>query len=209
MPLQTLSELKSNSAIIILAAGSSSRMGRSKQLLEIDKIPLLRKTVSTVLACNSEKIYVVIGSNADSHKTVIADLPVQIVLNEEWSKGMGSSLKKGLASAMSVSPGLAGVIVTVCDQPLLKSQHLNKIFLKYLETGKEIVASRYGGTAGVPTFFSKELFTELMNLQDQHGAKKIIERHPDQLEMVDFPGGEIDLDKIEDYYQFLKAHPKT
>jgi molybdenum cofactor cytidylyltransferase len=209
MAPQTLSELKSNSAIIILAAGSSSRMGQPKQLLEVDKISLLRKMVSTALACSSGNIYVVLGSNAEEHKTVIADLPIQIVLNEKWDTGMGSSLKKGLNFATSMSAGLVGAILLVCDQPLLESQHLKNIFQKYLETRKGIVASRYGGTTGVPAFFSKEFFAELMKLQDQHGAKKVIERYPDQVETVDFPGGEIDLDKIEDYHQFLKTLPKT
>jgi molybdenum cofactor cytidylyltransferase len=206
---QTLSELKSNSAIIILAAGSSSRMGQSKQLLEIDNTSLLRKIILTALACDIKNNYVVLGANADAHKTTITDLPAEIVINDEWNKGMGNSLKKGLNAATSAFPALVGVLILVCDQPTLTSQHLNNILKKYGEGQKGIVASNYKGTIGVPAFFSKQFFKKLNALDDQHGAKKIIEKYPNEVETVEFPGGEIDLDKIEDYHQFLKTRPKS
>jgi molybdenum cofactor cytidylyltransferase len=204
MKPQTLSELKSNCAIIILAAGSSSRMGQSKQLLEIENTSLLRKSALTALACEVKNIYVVLGANAEAHQTTIADLPIQIVINNEWKNGMGSSLKKGLSAAITVSPTVAGIIILVCDQPMLTSQHLNNILEKYAAGEKGIVASNYNGTTGVPAFFSNTFFGKLNALDEQHGAKKIIEKYPEAVQAVDFPGGEIDLDKIEDYYQFLK-----
>jgi molybdenum cofactor cytidylyltransferase len=206
---QTLSELKSNSAIIILAAGSSSRMGQSKQLLEIDNTSLLRKTVLSALACGVKNNYVVLGANAEAHKTTIADLPIQILINNEWNNGMGSSLKKGLSTATTVSPTLAGAMILVCDQPMLTSQHLNNILEKHIASEKGIVASAYKETSGVPAFFSNAFFEKLNALDDQHGAKKIIEEYPEAVQSVDFPGGEIDLDKIEDYHQFLKTYQKS
>jgi molybdenum cofactor cytidylyltransferase len=209
MTPQTLSELKLNSAIIILAAGSSSRMGQSKQLLEIDDTSLLRKTVLTALACGVQNNYVVLGANAEAHKTTITDLAIQIVINDEWSNGMGSSLKKGLNAATTALHSLAGVIILVCDQPMLTCQHLNNILEKCIASKKGIVASNYKRTTGVPAFFSRQFFEKLNTLDDQHGAKKIIEKYPEAVESVDFPGGEIDLDKIEDYYQFLKTHQKS
>jgi molybdenum cofactor cytidylyltransferase len=209
MTLQTFSELKSNTAIIILAAGSSSRMGQSKQLLEIDNTSLLRKTVLTALACGIKNNYVVLGANVEAHKTTIADLPIQIVINEEWNNGMGSSLKKGLNAATTASAKLAGIIILVCDQPMLTCQHLNNILQKQLDSQKGIVASQYARTTGVPAFFSKQFFEKLNALDDQHGAKTVIEKYPDAVEQVNFHGGEIDLDEIEDYYQFLKTHQKS
>jgi molybdenum cofactor cytidylyltransferase len=206
---QPLSELKSNSAIIILAAGSSSRMGRSKQLLEIDNTSLLRKTVLTALACGIKNNYVVLGANVEAHRKTINDLPIQMVINNEWNNGMGRSLKKGLDVATTSSPVLEGVTVLVCDQPMLTSQHLNNILQQYLDTQKGIVASQYAQTIGVPAFFSKQFFERLNAMGDQHGAKKIIEKYPEAVQTVDFSGGEIDLDKIEDYYHFLKTHQKS
>jgi molybdenum cofactor cytidylyltransferase len=206
---QTLFELKSNSAIIILAAGSSSRMGQSKQLLEIGNTSLLRKTALTALACGIKNNYVVLGANADAHKTTITDLPAEIVINDEWTRGMGSSLKKGLNAAASAFPGLVGVLILVCDQPALTSQHLSNILKKCAEGQKGIIASNYKGTIGVPAFFTKQFFEKLNALDDQHGAKKIIEKYPNEVESIEFPGGEIDLDKIEDYHQFLKTRPKS
>jgi molybdenum cofactor cytidylyltransferase len=208
MTPQTVSELKSNSAIIILAAGSSSRMGQSKQLLEIDNTTLLRKTVLTALACDIKNNYVVLGANVEAHRKTINDLPIQIVINDEWNNGMGRSLKKGLDVATASSPVLEGVTVLVCDQPMLTSQYLNNILQQYLDTRKGIVASQYAQTIGVPAFFSKQFFERLNTMGDQQGAKKIIEKYPEAVQTVDFSGGEIDLDKIEDYYQFLKTYQK-
>ena len=189
--------------IIILAAGSSSRMGQSKQLLEIGGEQLLLKSTQVALQSIAEKVIVVLGANELAHRKVIEQLPCEIIVNEDWQQGMGSSLKKGMKELLHDVPKLEAVLVMVCDQPLLTFEHLNAIINKYELTKSEIVASYYSGSAGVPALFDKSLFEKLLNVEDQAGAKKIILQHKEVIQTIGFPQGSIDLDTPEDYQAFI------
>lgn len=189
---------------ILLAAGSSSRMGQSKQLLQINGQPLIIITVNAVLSAGLKNIVVVLGSNAEAHRELVEHLPIQIITNHDWERGMGNSLKKGITHLLQSSSPLEAVIIMVCDQPLLTSEHLKKLVEKLHEKRNQIIASQYNDTLGVPALFDQSLFHELLNCGDDQGAKKIIQQHKDLVKAVDFQGGEIDLDTLEDYNQFLK-----
>lgn len=191
--------------IIVLAAGASKRMGQSKQLLPVNGEPLLLKTVNAAMNSALQNIIVVLGANEKAHRALIADLKVAIVHNERWESGMGSSIKAGLKSLLTLRPSLGGVVILVCDQPLLTAYHILELIAGHLQTSKPIVASGYAGTMGVPVFFQKAYFKNLMALGDEQGAKKIIEEHPDDVAMIDFPQGAVDLDTPEDYQQFKKS----
>ena len=194
-----------NIGIILLAAGSSSRMGQSKQLLELNGKPLLRNTANVALASDIKKIIVVLGAFEKEHRKLVQDLPVNIVYNSRWEKGMGSSLKAGLNYLLRGDPKLSGVVILVCDQPLLQASHIKNLIALHVKTKKPIVASQYAKTLGVPAFFEKKYFSELLNLDDTHGAKKVIQQHPEDLSSMNFPEGEIDLDTPEDYQTFKQG----
>jgi len=193
-------------AIIILAAGPSSRMRQSKQQLLIDDKSLLIKAVETALQSNVKNVVVVLGSQEESHKEALKGLAIETIFNSRWKTGMGSSLKAGLNYIISNIPKTDAVIVMVCDQPLLKPQHLKLIIERYRETNALIVASGYSNTSGVPALFNHQLFDEVLKLGDDQGAKKIIHQHP--AEVIDFPEGAIDLDTPEDYQRFIQQHSK-
>lgn len=195
--------------IIVLAAGSSSRMGRSKQLLEIDGQPLLCRCVDHALAANPSQVVVVLGANEKPHRELLEKLPVHIVSNFYWKTGMGSSIKTGLNYLIQSNGGLDAVILMVCDQPALTSEHLQKLIQKFHEKKKAIIASAYSKSSGVPVLFSRSFFSNLLLLNDDQGAKKIVQQFPDQVETVAFPKGSIDLDTEEDYQKFLKANKKS
>ena len=184
--------------VIILAAGSSSRLGQPKQLIKSNEIPLLLKTVQASLDAQSKNVIVVLGSNYETHKQIIKHLAVEIIYHEEWAKGMGSSLKAGLNLLLKNHPQTKTTIVTVCDQPFISATHLCNLADKYQETGKEIVASRYNDTFGVPALFDHSLFDELLNLEDTQGAKALIQKHLNQVAFVDWPEGAIDIDTPDD-----------
>lgn len=189
-------------AILLLAAGSSSRMGQSKQLLTIQGEPLLLRTAKSALQSNANQVAVVLGANADQHEEVIKTLPVTIIVNEEWKNGMGSSIKAGLNHLMNATPALNAVLILVCDQPLLTTALLDEIISSYLETKKKIISSFYGGSLGVPAFFDQSLFPKLLQLEDQQGAKKVILGDSDQAHFIQWPEGEVDLDTWEEYLKF-------
>jgi molybdenum cofactor cytidylyltransferase len=190
--------------IILLAAGSSSRMGQSKQLLEIGGEQLLLKSTRVALQALPEKVIIVLGANESAHRKIIEKLPVEIVTNKDWQQGMGSSLKKGMKELLLTAPKLDAVLVLVCDQPLLTTEHLDQVIKKFNLTKSPIVASYYSGTAGVPALFDKSLFKKLLNIEDQAGAKKIILQHEEVVQTIDFPQGSIDLDTLDDYQAFIK-----
>jgi len=189
-------------AILLLAAGSSSRLGRSKQLLSISGQPLLIKSIEAAIESGIKNIIVVLGANEEAHRQVIKDAGVQVVVNTDWKKGMGNSLKAGLAYLLQQMPKVEAVVTMVCDQPLITSDQLKKLIAEHESSRSTIVASFYQGVAGVPVLFHQSLFSELLSLPDDAGAKKILQRHPHLVKTVPFPGGEIDIDTEDDLKKF-------
>ncbi len=193
-----------NIGIIILAAGSSSRMGRSKQLLEIEGEPLLCRCVRVAQAVNSNQVVVILGANEKAHREIIDKLPVHIISNYYWKTGMGSSIKTGINYLIQEVSDLEAVIIMVCDQPALTAEHLEKLIQKFNQTKKSIIASSYSNSNGVPVLFGRSFFSNLLLLSDDQGAKKIIQQFPGQVATVEFPKGSFDLDTEEDYQNYLK-----
>lgn len=185
-------------SIIVLAAGSSSRLGQSKQLILVDGKTLLEKSALAALNSGAEYVVVVLGAQAALHKKAIENLLVGITINEEWEKGMGNSLKAGLNYLVTKYPETKAVIVMVCDQPFLTAEHLKKLIASFQKNPTEIVASSYNQTKGVPALFSRSMFTQLFKLEDTQGARKIIQLHQGSMQLVEFSKGEIDLDTPED-----------
>lgn len=185
---------------IILAAGASTRMGRSKQLLKIDGQTLLKKTVSTVLSAGVNHTVVVLGANAAEHEKEINDLPVSIIINPNWKLGIGSSIKAGVKELTRTK--LDGFFILVCDQPFLTKNHLAELIKKHQSSGCAIVASQYAATIGVPALFSSELISTLLELNHEEGAKQVIKKNIHLT--IPFDKGEIDLDTWSDYQNLIQ-----
>ena len=177
-------------------------MGRPKQLLLINKKQLIVHATDTALESIADRVVVVLGANDKELSAVLANSTAKIVINRNWEKGMGTSLKLGLKFLVKDLSGLDGVLVMVCDQPLVTTAHLNSLISTQPASGKGIAASAYAGTLGVPALFQKKFFDEIMSLGDDEGAKKLISKHPNDISSVAFPDGAIDLDTPEDYRNF-------
>lgn len=187
--------------IIILAAGSSSRMGQSKQLLDINGEPLLRRIVRIALDVIPDEVVVVLGANHEEHFKVIEDLPIKSVHNKNWQRGMGSSIKAGLNHLLEVSPTINAVMILVCDQPLLTADHLKELKQAFITSGAPVAAMTYSHAVGVPAIFEKSWFSDLINIPDDKGAKIVIEKNSSLL-TIPFPEGSVDLDTPDDYERF-------
>ncbi len=196
---------KIKTAAIILAAGSSARLGQSKQLLKIGKESLLRKVVLTASATGIHKIVVVLGAGREKHQQEITDLPAQIAFNPDWEKGMGSSLKCGIRFVMETFPDADSVVLMVCDQPMLTSEHIEKLINTFRSKEHAIVSSYYSGSPGVPVLFQRSMFAKLLDVSDWQGAKGIVKDHPASISFVEFPEGEVDLDTPEDLKKFTES----
>ncbi|MBN8577776.1 MAG: nucleotidyltransferase family protein [Cyclobacteriaceae bacterium] len=183
--------------IILLAAGNSSRLGQSKQLIHLQGVPLLRKCAVEALKTTCP-VMVVLGANAAAHQAVLTDLQLDSIVNTTWQSGMGNSLKAGLAALLSKLPGMQAVMILVCDQPYLSANHLTNLLTAAQTHSQPIVASAYAGTVGVPVLFKKDFFEVLLHLPNHAGARKILEQSAQHVYSLPFDKGEIDLDTPQD-----------
>jgi molybdenum cofactor cytidylyltransferase len=202
LPNESTPEL--NFVILVLAAGASSRMGRSKQLLELSGESLLVRSIKTALGSGASEVVVILGANEQNHEILLKEFPVKIVTNHYWKSGMGSSIKTGFHHIIKDLPEARAVIIMVCDQPEVRPDHIRELVTRHLQSGKSIVASEYSGTHGVPALFARSFFSNILMLQDDQGAKRIIEQFPEHVSAVVFPEGSIDLDTPEDYERYLQ-----
>ncbi len=189
----------SNIAIIILAAGQSSRLGSPKQLLTYKGKNLLQHTVDEALETGCSSVLVVLGTDNELLRNELKDKPVIIIENKGWEEGMASSIRCGLETIANTILRPDSIIFMVCDQPYVSSSLLLNLMKKKNETGKHIVASSYNDEAGTPALFHRSFFPALMELKGDKGARKLISYNPEQVATVPFPEGEKDIDTKEDY----------
>ena len=192
-----------NIPILLLAAGSSSRMGQPKQLLPWGGQSLIEHQIQTLLKTGNP-VGVVLGSNSNLVVPVIAKYGVDIFINTAWESGMGSSISLGISQLIQKFPNANGVLITLLDQPLVTTSYIEKIVGAFLPGSQQILVSRSAsGWTGVPVIFDKCYFKELTDLSNDEGAKKIIKRHEESVIFLE--GGELleDMDTPETYQQLL------
>jgi molybdenum cofactor cytidylyltransferase len=191
---------------IVLAAGASRRMGTPKQLLAVDGLPLLTRTVEVLLASPVWPVVVVLGANADALRPLLARYPVLVAENAAWPEGMASSIRAGVTLLRQFSRELEGTVITVCDQPALAARHLTALLDAPRPSGRQMAAARYRDRLGVPAYFGRDHFAALQALTGEEGARTLLNRDPAQVAAVDLPELALDLDTPADYAT-LRATP--
>ena len=191
------------SVIIILAGGSSSRLGKPKQLLPFQGKTLLLHVIDEAKISGADEILVVLGANHEQiQKEVPSGKKIKMIVNDLWSEGMASSIRAGIGLMQQViKPDCA--ILAVCDQPFINSSLFNNLIETYRNTKKQIIACQYEHTLGTPVLFDKQFFDQLMDLKGDQGAKEIILQHPAQTATISFHSGQIDIDTNEQYKELL------
>jgi molybdenum cofactor cytidylyltransferase len=198
LPSDTGASPYRNIGIIILAAGTSTRMGRPKQLLPFQGITFIRFVIRTALETCCGPVLVVLGANADDVRQDVEKEHTEWVVNSEWSTGMRTSIQTGMKRILNTSPILEAVVMLTCDQPYLNATHLLRLMETHRRTREYVVASRYSGTLGIPALFDRFVFPELLHLTG-NGGKQVIEKYAAGSAGVPFPQGEIDIDTPLDY----------
>lgn len=191
-------------AVIILAAGRSARLGSPKQLLSYRGKTLLQHTIDTALESQASPILVVLGSGKDAIKKELEQKQVFILENSSWESGMASSISCGITNLQELAPESEAAILMVCDQPFVNAKLLNNLITKHKETRQSIVASSYANTLGTPALFHQSLFSELLVLEGESGAKSLIKKYSLQTGFVSFDQGSIDIDTRENYRNLPK-----
>jgi molybdenum cofactor cytidylyltransferase len=188
-----------NTGIVILAAGNSSRLGRPKQLLPYRGKTLLTHVVSESLAASLQPVVLVTGAYQEAVLYSLQVKDLVHVYNPQWETGMASGIVAGLHKALALQPHLQSVIVSVCDQPHITAGLFQSLMETHGVSGKGLIASGYAGTRGTPVLFSRRYFEELAALSGDAGARQLLMRHADDVATVPFPKGSIDIDTEEDF----------
>lgn len=193
-------------ALLILAAGRSQRMGQPKQLLPIGNQTLLTRTVHTALRSKATNVAVVLGAEFDACFNALQEIQTSkltLLQNLHYQSGLASSIHCGINYFIQSQVAIDDVIISVCDQPDLTPEIFNQLIQS--NSNQPIVASSYVDTVGVPACFDHTLFPELLKLEGDHGARHLIQQYQQQgkVEVIPFESGAIDLDTIEDYRAFL------
>jgi molybdenum cofactor cytidylyltransferase len=191
---------------LLLAAGSSSRMGQAKQLLDWQGSPLVRHVAKEALASNLSSLVVVVGAESAQVQEALAGLKLSIVVNERFAEGQATSLLAGLASLKRPE----AVMVLLCDQPFINTKLINRMrtyWLKHRADENKPLAliPRYEGQRGNPVIFDYALFDELRALEGDQGARSVLQRYPERILWYDSddPAVISDLDTFEAYQQAL------
>jgi molybdenum cofactor cytidylyltransferase len=189
-----------NIGAIILAAGSSSRLGRPKQLLKLAGQTLIRRAALAAAGGGCAPVCVVIGANADAVRPELADLSLTIAVNERWQSGIGGSLGVGLATLLQVNVAMDGVAVLIADQPALTADVVQSLLKAWLNSGRPIAASEYAQTLGPPCCFSRAMFPAIAGVADDQGAKHLLVASTGlSVCHVHWPDGAMDVDTETDW----------
>ncbi len=191
---------------IILAGGSSSRLGRPKQLLPLAGRPLLAHTLDNAARSRLDELVVVLGHEAEAIRDQVdfAAARARVVVNDRYREGQSTSLHAGLAALSSET---AAALFLLGDQPLIGPAIIDAIIDAYARTGGPIVMPAYDGQRGNPVLFDRALWSELEQIVGDQGARGVVRAHPREVVEVPMSGAHAtqDIDTAEDYER-LRAH---
>ena len=192
-----------NVGAVILAAGSSSRMGTPKQILQFEGSSLLKRATLAALGAKCDPVVVVTGAHADLCRRELDGLDVREAFNVSWETGMASSVHAGIECLLNIDAGIAATVLLLCDQPHVTSDIISNLIATHHATERPVIASIYAGSFGVPALFSRTLFAELVQLEGTSGAKEIIKRHASDAHFLPFPEGIVDVDTPDDFTRLI------
>ena len=193
-----------NIAILLLAAGASSRMGTPKQLLPWKGTVLLDHVLQMAEASAASEVIVILGSESENIKTALNG-KVQVLENKDWQNGLGSSIACGLDYLIKNKKSVNGVLLMLGDQPLMDTTYLDNLIASFTKGKKGIVASSYGSHAGVPALFGKQYFEALQNLESDAGARELLMKYSKDIQRLHAGKRVLDVDAPEDYERLLAS----
>ncbi len=189
---------------IVLAAGGSSRFGEPKQLLLWKGQPIIRHVLFTAIKAGLDPIVVVVGASGQDVESVISDLPVRIVNNDEWMSGVSSSIRIGMTA---LPKEVGGVVFVQADQPQISDTLIKKLVEIHQASLSPIVAPQINGKRGNPVLFDKNTFSDLFMLKGDVGGRTLFSHFPVQTVILEDSNQLFDIDTPEDYKKFLKMYP--
>ncbi len=181
----------------MLAAGDSSRLGQSKQLLRHHGETLIHRATRIALETVPGDAVIVLGAHANTIFAHVADLPIRRVDCDDWPLGMGASLLTGITA---LSADCAGALIVVCDQPALSTAHLTALIAAWRTNPQRAVASHYADDLGVPALLPRAWFAALQNLHGDLGARDLLAQRRAEITAVANDALAIDIDSPVDLF---------
>jgi len=177
-----VNETASRVYAIVLAAGESRRLGRPKQLLELDRSPLVVHVVDRALASSVDAVIVVTGAHASLIELELRERPVYQVFNPDFAEGQGTSIAAGVRAL----PRDAGaVIVLLGDMPGISPVAISRLADAWRADRPVAAIARYGSGRGHPVLFDRSVFAELGRLSGDEGGRTVLKALGDRV--VDVP----------------------
>ena len=188
---------------LLLAAGSSSRMGQPKMMLPYKNSTLLQHIIDEVKIIKNTTLLVVTGCYHTLIEQSLLPQQIPLIKNEQWQAGMGSSIQTGMVYLLQHYPAATNVLILVCDQPFITTDLVQEMLAAKESKSKGIIACTYDGAIGTPVLFDKKYFNQLLLLHGTSGAKKLVQQFEADRATVNFPAGIMDIDTPEDYGKLL------
>jgi molybdenum cofactor cytidylyltransferase len=192
---------------IVLAAGEARRMGgRPKPLIERDGVPLVRRVVQALLEAGVGDVVVMVGHCADEIAWVLTDLPVRVVVNEAYSSGHVSSLRKGI---VALPDSVAVTLVALADQPLLETTDVTALLEAWARRGTaRAMVPRVQDRRGHPVLLEASACSEILRGDAGYGAREWLDEHPDEVAWFDSDNVHFveDVDYPEDLERIAQRH---
>ena len=187
--------------IIILAAGMSTRYNGNKLLEDLCGKKLIQRVVETTLESKADEVIVVTGFEAEKIEQALRDYDVKTVFNENYAKGMSTSVKKGVGAIKDYAEA---VLIHPADVALISKEDINAVIDKYREKHALIVVTSYMGRHGHPILFDRTLFNEILQIREETlGLKAVKWKYKDKIVTVE-RGLQVLYD-IDETYDMIKA----
>jgi molybdenum cofactor cytidylyltransferase len=187
---------------MVLAAGASRRLGQPKQLLVYRGETLLERAIRLATEAGALPVIAVLGANFEIISATVSVEPAILSINDQWQKGISSSIHAGLKTLHAVEPDPAGVLILPCDQPRLTADRLRALMNAFASQAEpSIAASAYAGVLGIPAVFPRLVFPQLRALRGDKGARALLIDPPCALVSSPFNGGDVDIDEPGDLGQ--------
>ncbi|WP_435414512.1 nucleotidyltransferase family protein [Polaribacter aestuariivivens] len=165
-----------NIAILVLAAGKSSRMKTPKQLVKIGNNFLLETVLNKAKAICRNHVYCVLGANADLIRSEISSANIHFIYNNNYYDGLSSSIVAGI-NYLTLKGKYTGVLILLADQPAIEKEYLFGLINQFSKDNSKIIASNYKNKPGVPAIFPQNYFSKLKLINGDFGAKELLKEN--------------------------------
>jgi len=193
-----------NIGVVLLAAGTSSRMGdRHKLSLPLaDGRSVLEHSVAQAAKWQPRQLVVVMRPCIEELLARISTSGVEVAINEDYELGLASSLRVGISALRGE---VTAMLVLLGDQPFISDHIVAGIVGAYEKEGKPVTIPFYGEVSGPPTLFGREMFPELLALSGDEGGRRVVRTDPARVARVVFPTEDMppDIDTPEDYERYM------